>query len=66
MSRVDADLLDRAERLAADCGAKGQFGMLARDDFPEGGVLIVPAALVSELAAMARQALPADVEGSTS
>ncbi len=50
-------LLDRAARLIAECGERGDIGLLAADDFPDSGRIIVPTALLADLIEIAVDAL---------
>lgn len=53
-------LLDRAARLIGECGERGDIGMLAADDFPDSGRIIVPTALLADLVEIAVDALTDD------
>lgn len=49
----DDPMIGRATRIAVACAAKGEVGLLAVDDFPDSGRVMVPATVLSDLLAIA-------------
>lgn len=49
----DDPMIGRATRIAVACAAKGEIGLLAVDDFPDSGRVMVPTVVLRDLLAIA-------------
>ena len=46
-------MIGRATRIAVACAAKGEVGLLAVDDFPDSGRVMVPTVVLRDLLSIA-------------